>query len=111
MTWITESLLMFVCSALLYIAVRKASLLEIPTEINNLAMFFLPLLGFASLLLFSKSPLILTLPQLFFMTVTAIVFSYAGNLFSLKSIKKVPNPGYSLIISKSYVVFTTVFAI
>jgi uncharacterized membrane protein len=43
--------------------------------------------------------------------IQAIFFSYLGNVFSLKGIEYAPNPGYSLIISRSYVVFTAVASI
>jgi hypothetical protein len=43
--------------------------------------------------------------------VQGIFFSYLGNVFSLKGIEYSPNPGYSLIISKSYVVFTAIASI
>jgi len=41
----------------------------------------------------------------------AIFFSYLGNVFSLKGIEYAPNPGHSLIISKSYVVFTAIASV
>jgi drug/metabolite transporter (DMT)-like permease len=45
------------------------------------------------------------------MIVTAIGFSYLGSKFSMESIAEAPNPGYSLIISKSYVVMTAILSI
>jgi drug/metabolite transporter (DMT)-like permease len=41
---------------------------------------------------------------------SALFFAYISNVSSLKSIELAPNPGYSLVISKSYVVFTTLFS-
>lgn len=43
--------------------------------------------------------------------IQGIFFSYLGNLFSLKGIEAAPNPGYSLIISKSYVIFTAIASV
>jgi drug/metabolite transporter (DMT)-like permease len=43
--------------------------------------------------------------------IQGIFFSYLGNVFSLKGIEYAPNPGYSLIISKSYVVFTAIASV
>ena len=52
------------------------------------------------------------MPKLFIMLIlSAILFSYLGNVFSLASVNLAPNPGYSLIISKSYVVYTTIVSI
>lgn len=47
----------------------------------------------------------------FIILIQGIFFSYLGNVFSLKGIQQAPNPGYSLIISKSYVVFTSIASI
>jgi drug/metabolite transporter (DMT)-like permease len=49
--------------------------------------------------------------EYFLILIQGVFFSYLGNVFSLKGIEYSPNPGYSLIISKSYVVFTTVASI
>lgn len=66
-----------------------------------------------SLLLTVKTPTNFTLTPLeyFLIFVQGIFFSYLGNVFSLKGIEYAPNPGYSLIISKSYVVFTAIASI
>lgn len=42
---------------------------------------------------------------------SAIFFSYFGNKASLKSVQLAPNPGFALMISKSYVVATTLAAV
>ena len=42
---------------------------------------------------------------------SAIFFSYLGQLISFKSIEVAPNIGFSLVISKSYVVLTTLLAV
>lgn len=103
---------MFLSSVVLYLALRKSSLLNIPTQLNNLAMFALPLVFY--LLMFaagSKDSLRISPFQLFILLVMSFFFSYLGNIFSLKSIELAPNPGYSLILSKSYVVFTSLVAV
>jgi len=53
----------------------------------------------------------LTPVELILILVSGIFFSYFGNVFSLKGMENSPNPGYSLIISKSYVVFTAIASI
>jgi drug/metabolite transporter (DMT)-like permease len=111
MDWIAASALMFCFSILMYLAVRKSTLLKTPTQINNLAMFAIPMVFFAAMALISKDSIILTLSQYTLLIVSAVFFSYLGNVFSLKSMECAPNPGYSLIISKSYVVLTSVSSI
>jgi len=111
MDWIFLSLLMFFSSIALYLSIRKSSLSGFPTQLNNLAMFTIPLFFYASIGIFSKQNFLITLSQLIIILVSAILFSYLGNVFSLKSIEYSPNPGYSLVISKSYVVLTTVISV
>lgn len=41
----------------------------------------------------------------------AFFFSWLGNIASLKALTKAPNPGYSLVISKSYVLMTSILSV
>ena len=111
MNWIIASLLMFVSSVALYLLVRKSNTLKTPQQLNNLAMFLIPVLVYITLTL--RTPTNFTLKPLEYLIVLiqGIFFSYLGNKFSLKGIEYSPNPGYSLIISKSYVVFTAIASI
>lgn len=111
MDWIVASFIMFLSSVGMYLLVRKCSLLKISSAFQSLAMFLVPLPLYLFLAWTSNISLQVTWYQLLILAVTAILFSYFGNNFSLKSIKYAPNPGYSLILSKSYVVFTTVVAV
>jgi len=111
MTWITASLLMFFSSVIAYLFTRKATLNEISTEIINLATFFIPLLFYLPIAISNGVSLIISPFYLFLIFILAFFCSYITNVTSLKSIKYAPNPGYSLIISKSYVVFTVIIAV
>ncbi len=102
---------MFIFSVVNYLALRKSSLLKTPTQLNNLAMFALPLFFYLLVLPGTKDSLAITPFHFFIIVVMSIFFSYLGNVFSLKSIELAPNPGYSLILSKSYVVLTTLVAV
>lgn len=111
MNWIIASLLMFVSSVALYLCVRKSNTLKTPQQLNNLAMFLIPVIVYIALTV--KTPTSFTLKpfEYLLILVQGIFFSYLGNVFSLKGIEYSPNPGYSLIISKSYVVFTAIASI
>lgn len=111
MNWIIASLLMFISSVALYLFVRKSNALKTPGQLNNLAMFLIPVLVY--LLLTVKTPTNFSLKpfEYLLIIIQGIFFSYLGNVFSLKGIEYAPNPGYSLIISKSYVVFTAIASI
>ena len=111
MHWILAGLLMFASSIPAYLLIRRATLAGMPLSVQNLACFFVPLLLFIPLAIFSRTPLTVSLYQLVILVISAVLFSYLGAKFSLLSMQYAPNPGYSLVISKSYVVFTTLFAI
>lgn len=111
MNWITAGLLMFFCSVASYLLVRKAVAQKTPSEFTNLFMFGIPTLMFIFFAYGTRANMSVNAYQFLVILVLAIFFSYLGNKLSLVSIEYAPNPGYSLVISKSYVVFTTVAAI
>jgi len=111
MNWITYSLLMFFASVALYLTVRKAALLKIPTALTNLAMFAIPLVAYLAIGVGSSQKYSISIWHLLLLLVAAVVFAYGGNTTSLKAIDIAPNPGYSLVLSKSYVLFTTIVAV
>lgn len=110
MNWIVSSTFMVLGSVLLYLTVRKSSILRFPTAINNLSMFFVPLAIFAIMGIVSGANYSISISNLGLIALSAIFFNYLGSVTSLKSIELAPNPGYSLVISKSYVVFTTIIS-
>ncbi len=111
MNWIISSLLMFISSVALYLFVRKSTLLKNSALYNNLAMFLIPFIVFVSIGLTTKQNFLVSWKEFLILLIASFFFSYLGNVFSLVSIEYAPNPGYSLIISKSYVVFTTIVAV
>ncbi len=111
MHWLPADLLMFACSVGLYLAVRRVSLAKLPSQSNNLAMFAVPLFVFAIASLVSHAKLTISWWQLGQILFTAIVLSYYGNAMSVRSIELAPNAGYSLVLSKSYVVLTSILAV
>ncbi|KKP86506.1 MAG: hypothetical protein UR89_C0021G0008 [Candidatus Roizmanbacteria bacterium GW2011_GWA2_35_8] len=111
MNWIIASLLMFVSSIITYLFTRKATLLNLPTEVINFATFFIPLFLYIPMSIFNRSTFIISPLHFLFIFIMAFFCSYITNFTSLKSIKYAPNPGYSLILSKSYVFFTTIVAV
>lgn len=111
MNWIVASLLMFFSSVALYLFVRKSNILKTPQQLNNLAMFLIPTVVYLLVAMGTPTRFILNPFEYFLIIIQAIFFSYLGNVFSLKGIQYSPNPGYSLMISKSYVVFTAIVSI
>jgi len=103
--------MMFFASVAMYLSVRKSSLLKTPIHLTNLAMFALPLAAYLVIGVGGQHSLHISWWQALVILVTAVIFSYGGNKVSLKAISIAPNPGYSLMLSKSYVLFTTIVAV
>lgn len=74
-------------------------------------MFLIPVLVYLVLAVRTPTSFVLKPFEYVLILIQGIFFSYLGNVFSLKGIEYSPNPGYSLIISKSYVVFTAIASI
>lgn len=111
MNWIVAVGIMFCCSIAQYLLIRKASLAGMPLSIQNFSNFVIPLIIYIPLAIISRSSLSVTLYQLLILVVSALCFAYLGSKASFMSIKYAPNPGYSLILSKSYVVFTSLASV
>jgi drug/metabolite transporter (DMT)-like permease len=110
MSWIVFDLLVFVSSVLLYLTIRKSTIYKLPTQFNNLGIFLIPVFFFNAANLISHSNKI-SASHLLIIILAGIFLSYGSSIFSLKSIELAPNPGYSLIISKNYVLMTSFLAI
>jgi drug/metabolite transporter (DMT)-like permease len=111
MNWIIASIIMFLSSVGLYLFVRKSNSLKTPQQLNNLALFLVPVVLYMVMSVQARTSFTLTPFEYFLIIIQGIFFSYLGSVFSLKGIEYAPNPGYSLIISKSYVVFTAIVSI
>ena len=111
MSWVADALFLFVFSTARYLTVRWSSLKGQPVQFNNLAMFLVGVPVFGCLCLLTHASLALNPAQLLFLVFLGVCLSYLPNAASLKSIELAPNAGYSLIISKSYVVMTTFLAV
>lgn len=103
--------MMFFSSVALYLFVRKASLLKTPTQLTNLAMFAVPFVAYLIFGLGTSTSLHISFRLIFFLIAVSVLLAYGGNKASLLAINIAPNPGYSLVLSKSYVLFTTLVAV
>jgi len=111
MDWILASLLMFTSSVAMYLLLRKNQLRKVPNTINNLSLFAIPAFAFFFYNIFSGTSLSITPYHLLLVFLTALLFAYLGNVLSLKGNLLAPNIGYSLLISKSFVIYTTILAV
>lgn len=111
MHWIVADCLMFTFSVVLYLAIRKAALNKLSPQFNSLASFTLPPIIFGTIGLITRPSFHLSPGDAVLLLFAAIFFAYFTNRMSMKSIELAPNAGYSLVISKSYVVFTSLLAV
>lgn len=111
MNWIVASALMAISSVVLYLAARKSSLIKNSVQYNNLSMFLIPIFLYSAIANRTGADMSITPYQLLIVILMGIFFSWLGNIASMMSIEYAPNPGYSLVLSKSYVVFTTIVAV
>jgi len=75
-------------------------------------MFFLPALPFLLVfIIVNHIILALGIREIALLAVMTFFFSFLGNKYSFLGIKTAPNPGYSLIIQKSYAIYTAFVAI
>lgn len=111
MNWISAGLLVFTSSVFLYLLIRKAQLVGMRNEVNNLSQYLIPAVLYFLIAVVSGSSFYIPTLTIAIVIFIAAGLSYLGNVFILEGIKIAPNPGYSLIIGKSYVVFTTLAAL
>ncbi len=109
--WILISIGLIISSTTLYLFIRKSKNIELPINIQNLAMFLPPVLFLGIYNVLQKKSLQISLLNIAIIAFAAFFFSWIGNLTSLKALKKAPNPGYSLVISKSYVLLTSILSV
>lgn len=111
MSWVIAAYGVIISSVILYLFVRKAKLQNISVEMQNFGMFFLPTIIFMLYNIITNITFVISAKFLLIIAAAAIFLSWTGNTFSLKALESAPNPGYSLIISKSYVVLTSILSV
>lgn len=106
MGWIALSCVYFVTSVVLYLLVRKLGLDKVSSRVINLACFGIPFFICLGISLSSGDQLAITGAPLAATMFAGMGCAYVGTFTLFKSLEAAPNPGYPLIISKSYVLYT-----
>jgi drug/metabolite transporter (DMT)-like permease len=109
--WVILSLGLIAGSVVLYLFIRKSKDVGMPTDIQNLAMFLPQAVFMAIYTLAQGNSFKVSLVDILTIVVAAIFLSWLGNIASLRALVKAPNPGYSLVISKSYVLMTSILSV
>lgn len=109
--WLFYAFIMFLASNVLYLMIRLAQKQKIPISFYSITLFLIP--SFIYFFLAHLNGVSLLVPVNYFLLIilAAFFWSYLGNFFSQKAILLASNPGYSLILQKSYAVLTTVIAV
>ena len=102
---------MFVTSIFFYLLSRKLQILNVDNRLVTYAFCALPLPTIFIYNLIIGQSLTAPILMVLLMGLAAILFSYLGFKFSTDATKLSPNPGFSLVIQKSYAPYTALMGI
>jgi len=111
MNWILYSVIMFLGSIAYYLIVKHVQKLGIDKYVYMAVNSIIPLFLFLGIALVNKDSLMMSTNGFILAFIAAIILNYFGSYFGFLGIKFAPNAGYSVIIQKSYTLYTSVFAI
>jgi drug/metabolite transporter (DMT)-like permease len=94
----------------MYMSVRSAKASGLSVSNQFLGQFIVSGILNVFLLIAFRVNMLIPLWQIGLIVINTIVITYLSNIYSLKAIEAAPNPGLSLVIQKSYVVFTAIFS-
>ncbi|MDD3302677.1 MAG: hypothetical protein PHN31_03900 [Candidatus Gracilibacteria bacterium] len=110
MNWILASIFLIIGSCILYLFIRNIEKYNTPIEIKNFSFFFAPIIPLYLYNYFNNISIIIEFKYFVLLLFSSVFLSWMANIASLKAMQLSPNPGYPLMISKSYVVYTTIFS-
>lgn len=97
---------MFVCSIVFYLSVKKLQTLNVDKRIITFANYILPSLVFLVVIIVRGETIFYSFWLILLIIVLRVVFNYLGTISGYKSMEDAPNAGYSLVIQKSYAIYT-----
>lgn len=111
MTWIAYSTVLFVGSVTYYLLVKKIQKLGVNRTLYMAINYLMPLVLYFALILISGKSFVMS-PLGFLVTLlSAILFNYIGTIIAFKAVESAPNIGYSVIIQKSYAIYTSIASV
>jgi drug/metabolite transporter (DMT)-like permease len=111
MNWIVASLIMFLSSIIYYLTIRLGQKKGVTVKEYMAINYPLPALVFFLMNVWNKTSFTVPLPVIPLILFHGIILEYIGGTLSYKAIHAAPNAGYSLVIQKSYAIFTSIAAI
>lgn len=111
MNWILASFLMLVFSNVYYLITRKAQINKIDRRIYLISNFFFSAIFYYIVIKYKQLSFIPNINTLVIIFLVAFFLSYIPSAVSYVAMSKAPNAGYSMVIQKSYAVFTTIASV
>ena len=97
---------MFISSIVFYLSVKKLQMIGMDKRIYMVVNFLFPTVVFFVIAIVNKMPLMYPFILLVSLVILRAVLNYVGTIVGFKSMEEAPNAGYSLMIQKSYAVYT-----
>lgn len=111
MNWIIASMLMFCSSIVYYLTIRLGQKKGVTVKEYMAINYPLPTLVFFIMNVVSGGSFVVPISVIPLILFHGIILEYIGATLSYKAIQAAPNAGYSLVIQKSYAIFTSIAAI
>lgn len=111
MNWITASLLMFSSSIVYYLTIRVGQKKGVTVKEYMAINYPLPTVIFFIMNIAAGGTFMIPFRIIPLILFHGIILEYIGATLSYKAIHAAPNAGYSLVVQKSYAIFTSIAAI
>lgn len=111
MNWIILSFLMFFSSIVYYLFTRYSQILLIDRKVNFIANFSIPSILYLFLAVNRGVSLNPGIGVILASFLVALFLNYIGSVAAFRGMEHAPNAGYSVVIQKSYALYTSIAAI
>ena len=111
MDWIFYSAVMFVGSVVYYLLVKKVQDLGVDRYLYMATTSIVPAIAYALIGLIDGQSFIMSPLGFLIIFINAAFLNYFGSITGFIGIKTAPNAGYSVIIQKSYAIYTSILAV
>ena len=102
---------MFFSSIIYYLIIKKAQVEKIESKLYMVANFSVPTLLYFFISKFNHVSLLINIKYLFAIFLIVLFLNYLGSTISYLGMIEAPNAGYSVVIQKSYAIYTSIAAI
>ncbi len=111
MDWVFYSSLVFVFSVVYYLILKKLQIEKVDNKLNLVRLCLPAPPMYIIWILVGDMDFSIKWEHLLIIALSTYFFSYFSNIFSVQGMQVAPNPGYSLIIQKSYAIYTALASV